>query len=265
MKTRILIAATFTILCATSKFSLPADYLPPSASAAQVARINFHAAIPVDESYRAQFDRCDREDIFNGVSMKGFRKCSTDPNRARALLKFPNGTVFFESKLGLDIDGSWKACNNPGTVDLCPTWMRWENLPAPKKYIDSDLFPYVVIPIAGLNGHDDPEFRNKTGIKQGDLGVVIYKDKVVPVFIADGGPHNKLGEGSAALFKALGQDRCRQWRSDGHCQSYRDFSIERGVLTFVFPNSRIADLTPENAREKVGLEAMRRFERLKQP
>jgi hypothetical protein len=33
--------------------------------------------------------------------MTGFRRCSNDPNRA--LLKFASGTVFIESKIGLDM------------------------------------------------------------------------------------------------------------------------------------------------------------------
>ena len=53
--------------------------------------MDFSAASQLDEDYRAQFDRCDRENIFRGVRMIGFRRCSNDPNRVRALLKFSNG------------------------------------------------------------------------------------------------------------------------------------------------------------------------------
>lgn len=84
--------------------------------------------------------------------MTGFRRCSNDPNRARALLKFADGTIFIESKLGLDIDGSGKACGDPGTADQCATWFEWPDLPKPARFVDSDRFPYVVIPIAGLRG-----------------------------------------------------------------------------------------------------------------
>jgi hypothetical protein len=83
------------------------------------------------------------------------------------------------------------------------------------------------------------------------------------VFVADGGPYNKLGEGSQALFKALGEDRCSQMSQDGHCEKYRDFSIPSGVLVFLFPNSKIVGLTPANALEKIRFEALARFERLK--
>ena len=128
--------------------------------------------------------------------------------------------------------------------------------------MDADKYPYVAIPIARPDGSSDPKFREKTGVGKGDLGVVIFRDKVVPVFIADGGPHNKLGEGSTALLKAIGEDRCLQW-SDGHCERVHDVSVQGGVLFFLFPNSAIPDLTPETALQRVTDEALRRFQELK--
>src|SRR2546423_5614918 len=196
-------------LYSAPRIAQPTPYTPPPASAGVLRDVDFNSARPVDEAYRAEFDRCDRENIFEGVRMTGFRRCSTDPNRARALLKFPKGTIFIESKFGLDIDGSQKACSDPGSADQCSTWFEWPGLPKPARFVDSDKFPYVVIPIAGLGGRDDREFRDKTGVDKGDLGVVVFTDKIVPVFVADGGPHNKLWEGAAALFKAIWEDRGR--------------------------------------------------------
>ena len=237
-------------------------YSPPPASAEVLARIPFQQATPVDEAYRAEFDKCDRENVFEGKTMRNSRRCSTDPNRVKALLKFPNGTVFFESKLSLDIDGSWKACNAAGATDQCHTWYKWKGLPEATRNVDADKYPYVVIPIANVNGSDNKKFRVKTGIAKGDLGVVVFKDRIVPVFVADGGPHNKMGEGSTALLKAIGEDRCKLWH-DGHCEEFRDVSVPGGVLVFLFPNSNIPDLTPANALEKINAEALRRFEALK--
>lgn len=261
---KIMLSATLMLLAlyAPLRVAQPPGYTPPPASAGVLRDVDFSAARPLDEDYRAQFDRCDRENIFRDVRMTGFRRCSTDPNRVRALLKFPNGTVFFESKMGLDIDGSHKACNDPGLADLCATWFRWPGLTGNARFVDSDKFPYVVIPIAGLRGRSDREFRNKTGVDSGDLGVVVFRDKIVPVFVADGGPHNKLGEGSAALFREVGVDRCRRMGSDGHCERYLDASIEGGVLFFLFPGSKPEGLTPDNALEKIRREALRRFAEL---
>jgi hypothetical protein len=263
MKSFITELVLLVTLYGTPPMARQPRYAPPPASAEALRGINFAGARSVDEAYRAEFDRCDRENVFESVRMTGFRKCSSDPNRARALLKFPNGAIFIESKLGLDIDGSKKACSDPGSADQCSTWFEWPDLPKPARFVDSDKFPYVVIPIAGLGGRDDREFRDKTGIGKGDLGVVVFKDKVVPVLVGDGGPHNKLGEGSAALFKALGEDRCRQVGGDGHCERYHDVSIDGKVLFFLFPGSRIAGLTPDNALDNIRREALRRFAELK--
>jgi hypothetical protein len=255
-----------TILVVTS-FSAPhmaptESYSPPQASAGVLSEIDFANAVPVDEEYRGEFGRCDRENIFRGVRMTGFSECSDDPNRVVALSRFPDGTIFFESKLALDLDGSYKACNDPGETDQCSTWYHWHGLEGPESFVDSEKFPYVVIPISGNNGGGDREFREQTGVNKGDVGVVVYKDKVVPVFVADGGPGNKLGEGSAALFRELGEDRCRSMSADGHCEDFRDVGIGREVLFFLFPHSGIEGLTPDNALEKIRREALRRFAEL---
>jgi hypothetical protein len=262
MKSILIVAVMLFALYGTPRTAQPPRYTPPPASAAAVGDVDFAGASPLDEDYRAQFDLCDRRNIFRGVTMVGFRRCSNDPNRVRALLKFPNGAIFFESKLGLDVDGSHKACSDPGSADQCATWFKWPGLTGNARFVDSDRFPYVVIPIANQRGRSDTEFRDKTGVDSGDLGVVVFRDKVVPVFVADGGPHNKLGEGSAALFRELGQDRCRRTGPGGHCQRYLDASIESGVLFFLFPGSKIEGLTPENALERVRREALRRFAEL---
>lgn len=232
-------------------------YTPPSQSATLLKDIQFNQAVPVDEAYRKQFELCDQENTFNGEEMQGFRKCSGDPNNVKALLKFPDETIFFESKLSLDIDGSWKACNDPGLVDLCPTSYSWKGLVGNKKFVDSDKFPFIVIPTTS------PEFSNKTRIGIGDLGIVVFKDKVIPVFVADGGPFNKLGEGSPALFREVGEDRCTKRSSDGNCTNFRNTSIVGKVLFFVFPRSKISNLNPDNALGKVKSEALSRFQKLK--
>jgi hypothetical protein len=263
MRNFIALTMVLALLYATPNGAPPQIYTPPPASAAVLQGINFTNASPVDELYRAEFERCDRENVFKGINVPKAHQCKDDPNKVKALLKFPGGAVFFESKLSLDLDGSWKACHNAGHSDQCPTWYEWANLPKAQRPVDSDIYPYVVIPISNFKGKSDQEFRDKTGLNSGDVGVVIYKDKVVPVFVADGGPYNKLGEGSEALFKALGEDRCLRWRPDGHCKEYHDSSVDEKVLFFLFPRSNIAGLTPANALEKIRAEALARFDMLR--
>ena len=235
--------------------------LPPN-SAAAVQEIAFDQAVPMDEDYRSQFELCDTENIFRGVQLTGFRKCSGDKNNVEALLKFPNGAIFFEAKMSLDIDGSWKACNSPGLSDLCPTWYTWPNLTGEASFLDSDRIPFIVIPIAGPDLWKT-EFRQKTGIKAGDFAIVVFNGHVVPAIVGDGGPFNKLGEASNAVFKAVGKDRCLETNSDGHCTKYLDASVESDVLYFVFPGSASTGITPANALEMIKSTAGQRFEGLK--
>lgn len=266
----------------------PVPYQPPGRSAAALAGIPFTKAQPVDEGYRQEFTECDRTNRFRGQTMPSFRKCSGDPNNVRALLRFPDGTVFFDSKLSLDIDGSWLACKGSGApTSQCPTSFNWPiRVSRPgqehERFVDPDNVPYVVIPTTNLAGRSDREFRQLTGVELGDLGVVVYGDVIVPVMVADGGPHNKLGEGSSRLHELVGADKCRtgqrrndgtrlpiakRWTSDTYCLNYRNASEPHSVLTFIFPGTRreIAGLGPAPALSRIQQVALQHFERLKQP
>lgn len=104
----------------------PTTYQPPVRSAAAVTAIPFEKALPVDEGYRSGFINCDKANRFRGQVMPPFRQCLGDANNVRALLRFPDGTVFFDSKLSLDIDGSWLACKGSGApTSQCPTSYNW--------------------------------------------------------------------------------------------------------------------------------------------
>ena len=262
MRSSICAAVVLLALYGPPASTQPAAYAPPAASAEAVRDVDFAAARPLDEDYRAQFDRCDRENIFRGVAMTGFRRCSTDPNRVRALLKFPErhdllrvedgprhrrlAQGVHRSQFGRSLRDVVRVADSHGQRPL----RRFGQVPLRRD------------PHRGRRHERRTEFRDKTGVGRGDLGVVVFGDKVVPVFVADGGPRSKLGEGSAALFRELGEDRCREMGPGGHCKRYRDVSIERGVLFFLFPGSRVEGLTPDNALETIRREALRRFAEL---
>jgi len=285
---RLLLAITGIYLILVSFIVPPAfaqvSYTPPSQSMTVLKDIPFNQAVPVDEAYRKEFENCDKNNTFRGFSLPSIRRCKNDPNNVKALLKFPDGTIFYESKMSLDRDGSWVACKgNKKLSDLCSTSLSWPNISQePDKYIDSDNFPYIVNPVVNFQPNDTSGnnlFQRKTGVKLGDIGVVIYKDKVVPVFIADNGPYNKLGEGSARVHELIGEDKCRpgkrrtdgktrpdierRWTSDTHCEDHKVISVEDEVLFFIFPNSKIPNLSPTNAVSKINAEALSRFENLK--
>ncbi len=287
-KCLVIIFSTFLFFsCLNSNaFAQTTTYKPPSQSSTALTGIPFDQAVPLDEAYRKEFDKCDTSNVFKGIDMKGDRECKRDRNNVKALLKFPDGTIFWESKLGLDYDGSWLVCKGSGaSTGLCDTSYSWPN----NTNVDPDNFPYIVIPTTYWNGvkgtrsidkrKNDKEFRNKTSLDIGDLGIVIYKDKVVPVFVADGGPHNKLGEGSSLLHKLIGEDKCepgnwrndgttrpnKKWTSDIYCTEYKNESTSSQVLSFVFPGSRteIVGLNPTQALAKIQSEAPKRFSKLK--
>ncbi len=241
-------------------------YAPPAVSRDLLKDIDFSEAVPVDEAYRAEFKNCDDHNKFRHHMLSDWRKCSSDKNNVRALLKLPDGSIYFESKLGLDLDGSWKAWNDPGLADLRGTSYQWAHVcPGGRRncqraQVDAEHVPFIAIPVAGPNDVKT-EFKDKTGVKMGDFGVIIYRDKWVPAFVADGGPYNKLGEGSAAALAALGKDRCLHHNAQGFCTKYKNVSIPDSVVTIVFPGSRQQGMKPEEltglmcdaAKTKLGL------------
>jgi hypothetical protein len=275
------------------------SYAPPAASASLLRGVDFARAVPVDEGYRGQFVRCDGLapdqagiDTFRGYSLASPYRCSTDPSRVKALLRLADGGIYWDSKMALDVDGSWAAWSGQvwrnaqgqviSTTDLCGTWHKWRPVPDgkdcrnPDAQVDPDRFPYVVIPTAGLEritrtAHRTigGEFRRVTGLDRLDMGVVIYRDRWTPVFIADGGPFMRLGEASPRVFEALGQSRCRKWNAaktrcvgnGGQQYPYINSGIGADVIFILYPDSAAAGLTPANAiaticafaREKLGL------------
>ena len=249
-------------------------YQPPPKSANLVKGIDFKKAVEIDKKYKSSFDECDKT-----------KKCREDANRLKALFRFGDSAVFFDSKMSLDLDGSWVACNcgnSIGKSDQCSTSYFWKTFPNdydkkhPEKFckfyqnqdfVDSNKIPFIVIP-GGFENHfkinDKPyNFIEETGA---NLGVVIYKDKLIPVMVADGGPSFRIGEGSAKLFKELGEDRCHKYDGE-QCVSFEkgDYSIPDNVLFFVFPNSQISKetLNKDNAAELIKVEGLKKFEELK--
>lgn len=64
----------------------------------------------VGKPYSKLYAECDRLNTFNGQSLPrlGDRrlKCSTDANHVDFIRQFPDGTIVFRSKMGVDADGS---------------------------------------------------------------------------------------------------------------------------------------------------------------
>lgn len=278
---KMLFARLLILIFICNFVSYSQSYSPPEKSKSVVDAISFNSAAELNENYRKQFDDCDKRNFFNGADMRLFkyRNCNDDKNNLEALLKFKNGTIFFESKMSLDVDGSWKSCcETPGETDLCSTaynFKPYETISCDSYktgvFVDPDIYPYIVIPTSAPKGlpnrtEQSGEFRKRTEVEMGDIGIVIYKDKKVSVFVADGGPHNKIGEGSSALFRELGETWCRKFNKDKRCIKYRNWSIGEEVLFFIFPNSKIDGFNGKSSDERLALMkevAERKFNELK--
>ena len=206
----------------------------------------------------------DREDIFHGVLRRPPHGCKTDPSRLTRLEHIPaaNGrpeAILYVAKLAWDRDGSHFACSTPGHTDQCPTSYMLNptaSVPCPHAAgtrppcvpIDADGIPYVAISAAGPASIRPREFRDKTRNGCSDFGVVIANGKTVPMIVADGGPANKIGEGSTALLLALSVNG-------------KPRTIGSGVTVVLFPRSAehlMVDTLEERVRTR-GAELYRRL------
>lgn len=249
-------------------------------TAADIVTKLLSRSTPISEGYRQQFHNCDRANMFRGYKFPGkfnggtYYPCKKDPSRVAFLNKVTvaqQPIVMFESKQGIDVDGSYLACNYLATTALCGTSLSFRdrtgkdcpgrNFGSSKRCpVDADTVDYVVIPVRGPTTALSREFRTLTKVNQGDFGVVILGNKVIPVIVADGGPFNKLGEGSIELNRNLGHEVCVTFDSRGRCKRIRNVSHPQQVTTILFPGSRIGGkLTGANISARTKIEAMRRW------
>ncbi len=249
---------------------------PPAATIAAIEKaaptaagvpIDLRAAVPIDEDLRQQYASCDARDRFRDLALPVRNAsgrivwfgCRTDPNHLELLANFPATAtsaraIVFTSKLGLDLDGSWIACNRAGITDHCGTTLMLPALEGERCVIpsedrsrcvpvDSDKIPYIVLPAAGPRGSNASEFLTATGIRPGDVGVVIYRGRIVPVIAGDTGPFYKIGEGSMGLHRLLGIEFCKTRDAQQNCTSTKPgSSIASGVTTIIFPGTRASGL-----------------------
>lgn len=124
------------------------------------------------------------------------------------------------TQLDLDTDGG----NDP-SIQWESTHQSDTSLHWPKgSPVDSNASPFVVIPGGG--------WSKRHNIKFGDVGFAQIDScpNVVPVIVADGGPKNKIGEGSIALFRAFGEERIKNHK-------VADVGLDSRFRMLIFPNS----------------------------
>jgi peptidoglycan hydrolase-like protein with peptidoglycan-binding domain len=145
----------------------------------------------------------------------------------KILAVLPGGQLYFDSELQLDTDGAPELSGD--ATQESGTSLRYRD----RQPINANRVPYFVLP-------QPTSWPEQFGIGLGDLAAVIFRGRIAFAVFADFGPKTKLGEGSVQLFRQLGEERVRNER-------VRDFGMDPGVITIVFPKSADrADLASEN-------------------
>jgi hypothetical protein len=199
-------------------------FTPPDASASVCQNVPFMSASDTAIDNKAEFDAFDQTP--EGIN---------DPSRCKALLAFPDGTIFWSSKMAIDGDGP---AAGPGR--LCGSELDPDSGQNDTSFhfcdtdqgLPSEAVPFIVLP--------GGTFRTNTGLELGDVALVIYKDKIAAAICGDIGPSRKIGEGAIRLHEALhppAPDPCSERQPDGSCKRILNDSIDEDVLFFVFPKS----------------------------
>jgi hypothetical protein len=226
------------------------SFKPPSASATQCDGIPFADAVDIAQENKEMFDDFDETPA-----------ARNDPSKCEALLKFPDGTIFWSSKMAIDANGPAAGPNRlPGSkLDIDSgqddTFLHF---PGSGNGLPSEIIPYIVLP--------GGSFCKNTGLSFGDVATVIFKDKVTAAICGDKGPQKKIGEGSIRLHEALhppAPDPCSLRNPDGSCKRILNASIEEDVLFFVYPGSAFDDFTLQDLEAKVKERAFTLFNRLR--
>src|SRR5262249_16973932 len=226
------------------------SFKPPSASAAQCKGVPFADAVDVARENKKLFDDFDRT------------KAKNDPSKCKAILRFPNGAIFWSSKMAIDADGPAAGPNRLSGSQLDIGSGQDDtslHFPGSKKGLPSKLIPYIVFPLG--------TFRQNTSLALGDVATVIFKDKVTAAICGDLGPQKKIGEGSIRLHEAIhppAPDPCSLRNPDGSCKRILNASIEEDVLFFVYPGSAFDDdFTLQNLEARVKERAFALFNKLR--
>ena len=240
--------------------------------ASRIAALHGGAALiarGANVSYQSLFAACDARDLYNGKpippSMGHPQRCSTDPNHAAYVDKYPDGTIVFSAKADVDADGSKYACG-AGWPNLCPTSLTFDK-GTERKSVNAEDTPFVVEP---GNMPGAISFSRDSGIGAGDLAVVVSGDKCSFGVVGDSGPYFRLGEISLKAQGDIGNPQCAV-AGQYPCTKLIDRDgrgIGSGVVEIIFPHSRPKPLFSQNVNEvaaKLGAERILSFLRTYAP
>lgn len=227
-------------------------FVPPPASRALLRGVDFARAAACAPDAKAIYDGFD-------ASPAG----EDDPNRCKALLEFPDGTVFWSAKMAVDADGPPAGPGLPDGKGLDPASGRPDTsfTFADGGWLPSAIVPYIVLPQSGPRSNRP--FHPALAV--GDLAIVIYGKKLSPAICGDLGPYRLIGEASIRVHENLKQrgvpDPCKTRDANGNCLKILNESVAGDVLYFVFPNTAPGQsFTLRNAETRIGEAALARFE-----
>jgi Fungal chitosanase of glycosyl hydrolase group 75 len=174
---------------------------------------------------------------------------------SRFVCKLPHGELYFDSQLAADNDGSplFTRKPSPHPPPYHDRHHQSETAWQPHgKNLDANEVPFIALPI--------PFFKqiqrlHRSGFKLGDIAAVFYKDVEVYAVLGDVGGE-LLGEGSIALHRDLGHELI-------YGGAYHDESIERDVITILFPGTSNEDVATRETIQQRGRQLVDRLIRTK--
>lgn len=240
-------------------------FQPPAGATRQVGGIDFSQAVDFAIDAKMRFDTYDQSG-------------TADPNKCKALQKFPNNqAVFWSSKMAICTDGPAAGPGHRTGSQLDPNPGVGQNetafkpFTAPATGLPSETVPYIVLPKLTADLHDPRAFDPLVAL--GDVAIVVFKEKIAAAICGDLGPNRKIGEASIRVHEILQSlsadnpcpDPCPQRDSSGFAKLARNSSVDEDVLFFVFPNSAFKDkeLSYENIETMVAERAFRLFNALR--
>jgi hypothetical protein len=229
-----------------------------SALIAKLSKIQISAAKELEVSgrpgltYKSLFDECDRHDTFAGRKLPRLQgmsqRCSTDMNKVAYIKRFSDGTIVMNAKMSVDADGSpVSAGPNASPADQAMTWLEFDK-GSHRHFVNAEDVPFVVVPTDAGRGIS---FQRDTGVKAGDLAVIIRGTRCSIGVVGDSGPYFRLGEASLRAHADLGNPQCatggqypcRKLIADG-----MGISIPENVTYVLFPGTRPKPLLSQSVQ-----------------
>lgn len=209
-------------------------YLPPQKSAQLLKKVRFDRATPIGAKFMQRFARWD-------ATAHG----KVDPSLCEALLEIPGATmkpaVYWHSKMAVDADGASEAVRKQSSGSSPLTSLKF----ADHTPLNAEIVPYFVAPFHdkrpdGAKLYPDGPWEDSGDsfvadmkLQLGNLGVVIFKDKIAGAIFADEGPAMKIGEASIRVHERIRKPPL-PWIGDPANKKLKDASEDRDVLTLVF-------------------------------